>query len=661
MCLSGGEYCGDTAEQVAFQTAERLRETNRLLAIAEGLADFGQWRLEPDDELIERSPHASAILGMGIAEPLSPAQAFARIEPADRFGLLRRMVRALRGEPEVEYRARLIQRAGDECTILIRAHAVARDDGSDNILFGVIRDISREVESEAKLIAARDEAEAATLAKSEFLATMSHEIRTPMTGVLGMIDLIATANDEAERTQYLAAMRHSAQMLMSVLDSILDFSKAEAGRIAVADKCFNLVKLARQTVLLFGNAGSAKGISLEFESSHGTSPVVRGDPVRIQQVMSNFISNAIKFTKDGRVVVSVRARPGRKGHQRWRVAVRDTGEGISPPQLERLFVPFVQVGDPLTGGTGLGLAISQRLVEAMGGKTKVRSKPGCGSTFSFELDLPIGRASKASPARVVDSSSMPAERVLDVLIAEDHPINQMLIVAVVRRLGHRATVVGNGKRAAECALAMPYDCILMDMQMPVMDGVQATRAIRESGGANASVPIIALTADAAPERREFYANIGLSDFMTKPIDVDRMRHLLWTIAATPRAWRPPSPKPPTIDQRQLNDIRDSIGPVKLVRLLELAQSELADRPGLIREIAERQDFKRLRSEAHSFNGAVASFGLVSVALAARAVELAAPGAELELALGRLDGEAVRARIALAPLICGQPVPVAANG
>lgn len=286
MCLSGG-HGDDIAEQLAVQTAGRLRATNRVLAIAEELADFGQWRLEPDEQLIERSPRASAILGIGAGEPLSPAQAMARIHPADRFGLLRQMVRALRGEPEVGYQARLNGRPDEQCTIRIRAQGAPRDDGSGNILFGVIRDISPEVAREARLIAA--------------------------------------------------------------------------------------------------------------------------------------------------------------------------------------------------------------------------------------------------------------------------------------------------------------------------------------------------------------------------------------FAATPRASRRPAFRPPTIDQCQLDDIRESLGPDKLNRLLELAQSELSERPGAIRRSAERQDFAQLRNEAHSFKGAVASFGLVAVALAARAVELAAPGAELELALGRLDSEAIRARIALAPLIRGQAVAVAANG
>jgi signal transduction histidine kinase/CheY-like chemotaxis protein/HPt (histidine-containing phosphotransfer) domain-containing protein len=644
------EYCGDPAELASSDADERLRETNRLLAIAESLAHLGHWRMDLNGQTIARSPQASAIMGVDASEPLTIAAAFARVEPADRFCLLRHMVHAIRRSSEFECRAGLCDRDGRQQSILIRAQTVTRSDGS-RLAIGVIRDISEQVASEAKLIAARDEARAATLAKSEFLATMSHEIRTPMTGVMGMIDLIATADDDQERAHYLAAMRHSAQMLMTVLDSILDFSKVEAGQIEIQCKRFDFVELARQTVLLFGNAGSAKGIAIELEADPGLSPAVRGDPVRLQQVMSNFISNAIKFTSRGRIVLSLAAGPGRKDHQRWRVAVRDTGDGISKPQLKRLFEPFVQVGDRLAGGTGLGLAISRRLVEAMGGKTSVRSKPGRGSTFAFEVELPVEMASTmASPAPVKASQASPA-RSLNVLVAEDNPINQMLIVAMVRRLGHQATAVGNGRLAVEAALAVPYDCILMDMQMPEMDGVQATRAIRANGSANAVVPIIALTADAAPERRRFYDNVGLSDFMTKPIDSDQLRQSLLSIAAAPRAPGPLAGPAHVIDPCQLDEIRRSVGNDKLHDLLEMVQEELVQRPPRMRLIAEREDFVALRDEAHGLKGAVASLGLVGVALAARAVELAGPGAELEHALDRLDGEAILARTAIAPLLC----------
>ena len=653
--------CGAEPALAASEAAERLRETHRLLAIAENLAHLGHWRIDSTEKVIERSPQASAIMGVDADVPLTIAAALKRIEAADRFCLMRHMANAIRGDSEVECRAGFCGSDGRRRSILIRAQTVTRSDGSGMAIVGVIRDISEQVASEARLIAARDADRAATQAKSEFLATMSHEIRTPMTGVMGMIDLIATADDDQERAQYLAAMRHSAQMLMTVLDSILNFSKVEAGQIEIQCKRFDFVELARQTILLFGNAGSAKGVSIELEAKPGLSPAVRGDPVRLQQVMSNFIGNAIKFTSRGRIVLSLRARPGRKNHQRWRVAVRDTGGGISEPQLKRLFEPFVQVGDRLAGGTGLGLAISRRLVEAMGGKTSVRSTPGRGSTFAFELELPVELASKIPPAVAADAAQAPAARSLKILIAEDNPINQMLIVAMVRRLGHEAMAVGNGRLAVEGALAARYDCILMDMQMPEMDGVQATRAIRASGGGNALIPIIALTADATPERRRFYDNIGLSDFMTKPVDSELLGQTLRAIAAAPRTQGPLVGPANVIDQFQVDEIRDSVGEDKLRDLLEIVQQELTTRPGQIRLIARAEDFAAMRGEAHSLKGAAGSLGLVGVALAAWAVELAVPGAELEHALNRLDGEAILAGTALAPLLCELLAGAVSNG
>jgi CheY-like chemotaxis protein/anti-sigma regulatory factor (Ser/Thr protein kinase)/HPt (histidine-containing phosphotransfer) domain-containing protein len=417
---------------------------------------------------------------------------------------------------------------------------------------------------------------------------------------------------------------------------------------------FDFEALATRTVDMFQNSASKKGLLFDLTVSTCTSHIAHGDPMRLQQVIANLISNAVKFTENGHIALSLRARRGQKGRQVWRVSVTDTGVGIDPEELGRLFEPFVQIGNRRSGGTGLGLAISRRLIEAMHGRTGVESVPGRGSTFWFEVELPVGTLAGPAadrPSRRVDNSPP-----LHVLVAEDNPINQMLIAALVRRLGHRVTCVDNGRRALEAAEAVSYDCILMDMQMPEMDGVSATRAIRSRGGLNAHVPIIALTADAAPERRRFYDSAGLTGFITKPVQVDALRREL---AAVPRREDGADAElggELPLDPKRIADLTAALGPPKVRGLLELMLTELKERPETIRAACASGELARARVEAHNLKGSATNMGAAGVGRAAKALELALPGAEVELAAARLDAEVRRARQALEALLRGSAEP-----
>ena len=496
---------------------------------------------------------------------------------------------------------------------------------------------------QAELSKAHAEAQHALAAKSAFLATMSHEIRTPMTGVPGMIELLRGDPPAKDKERFFATLEQSANLLMRVLDDILDFSKMESGKVALEAVDFDLQYLARATLDLFDNAASSKGLTLSLSFSAGSSQV-RGDPVRVQQVLANLVSNAIKFTDRGSVELVVIAGERDGERQMWTVHVRDSGIGIEQAQISRLFSPFVQADTSTTrrfGGTGLGLAISRSLVAAMGGALRVESSPGHGSTFSFTIALERGRGSAAT---VVTDPAQKPTRCLNVLLAEDNAVNQLLMRTLLYNMGHRVTCVGNGQLAVDAAARESFDVILMDMQMPVMDGLAATRAIRaREDDASTHVPIIALTADASPDRRRFYDNAGLTAFLTKPVDSAGLRAQLNRIAAEPRRDR----TGPVLDCGRLDELVNAIGAERVASLLDLFARDLTERPAEIARLALCDDRPGLRAEAHSLRGAATSMGALWLTVAIADVEAAdgCDSARLGLLCADLEhsaGETLRA-------------------
>lgn len=369
-----------------------------------------------------------------------------------------------------------------------------------------------------RLRATQVQAEAASRAKSQFLAVMSHELRTPMTGVIGMIDVLRKTALDARQTEYLAVMRQSADTLLAVLNDILDFSKIEAGQLEIETVAFDLGEAIEGVVRLFAPRAAEKGLPLTFAWPAGAPRRVHGDPVRLRQVLSNLIGNAIKFTAAGRIDVRLADCTVEGERVRFRVEVADTGSGVSAAVRPRLFQMFSQ-GDSSTnrryGGTGLGLAICRRLVEAMGGAIGVDdADAGPGAVFWFALALPLAAA---RPDLAAPSGPHAAPRAARVLVAEDVPTNRRLMEAILLHLGHGMAFVENGREAVEAVRRERFDVVLMDMQMPEMDGVEATRAIRALEGAAARTPILGLTADVVPEQRRRFEDAGIDGVLLKPI------------------------------------------------------------------------------------------------------------------------------------------------
>ncbi|CCC96910.1 PAS domain S-box-containing protein [Azospirillum brasilense] len=581
------------------------------------------------------SPGFFQVMGLPATERVTLESLNRILHPDDRPRLLASIHASAETLQPWRLEYRIIWPNGDIRWISVSSRAARRDNG-DIVWDGIVTDVTETKRNEQALIQARLEAEAASRAKAEFLATMSHEMRTPLNGILGFARLLLDEDLTPRQRHHARLVRDAGRSLLTVIEDVLDFSRIEAGRLVMNDTSFAVRDLIANCAAVLRLEAEAKGLTLHAAVAPDVPDWLRGDPDRLRQVVLNLLANAVKFTEHGDVGLTVVKIADTPGGPHLTISVADTGIGIPSDRQGQLFQRFSQI-DRSRGGTGLGLAISRRLVEMMGGTVGVQSQAGVGSTFWLSLVLPEADppAGSGTPCAV---ELLVHRRPARILLAEDLAMNRELITAMLQGTGHRVDAVANGRQAVEAVQRGAYDLVLMDVHMPELDGHSATRAIRGLLPPVGTIPILAMSASALPDEVRRCRDAGMNAHIAKPVDRATMLDAIdaalgWAIqpaeatdgAAEKGAMTEtftavePFPLRQPLDRAMLARLSDELGEEACARMAAAFLDELPQRMGRLRMGGESG---RALAEAQALVAPSANLGLVRLASSCRALSAA---------------------------------------